>query len=182
MCISKHRLCDSITDCKYNDDEECAQINGSCLLYGLGDLFKCTTTNICISSALVEDRWYHCGRDKNFYCDDEDLNDLYIRKHISITNICDGFTELILVTTNGRNETDEPECKYWTCKNTYTRCDRFWNCFHGTDEVDCYSSHTNQFMCLPLVKANYSNIDCLDGTDEPKLCRSNLYQSSDNNF
>ncbi|CAF1023949.1 unnamed protein product, partial [Rotaria sordida] len=37
-------------------------------------------------------------------------------------------------------------------------------------------------MCLPLEKANDGNTDCLGGTDEPKLCRSNDYQPSDNNF
>ncbi|CAF4187063.1 unnamed protein product [Rotaria sordida] len=153
MCISKHRLCDNVTDCKYNDDEECTQINGSCLLHGLDNLFKCTTTNICISPALVKDGWCQCGSDQYAFCDDEDLNNLYIRKHVSFTTICDGCTELIPVTINGRYKTDETECEYWQC----------------TDEIDCYSSslsfncpyqhyhicvspQTNQFMCLPLEK------------------------------
>ncbi|CAF3548055.1 unnamed protein product [Rotaria sp. Silwood1] len=198
-CISKQRLCDTITDCDYNDDEECIQINGSCLLFGLGDLFKCTIKNICISPALVDDRWCHCGYDQYGFCDDEELNIHYIRKHISFTTICDGFTELIPVTINERSETDETECEYWKCNNTYTRCNGFWNCFNGADEVDCYSSslsfncshqhhyicvspYTNQFMCLPLEKANDGQINCLGGTDEPKLCRSNNYQHSDGNF
>ncbi|CAF4102331.1 unnamed protein product, partial [Rotaria sordida] len=153
MFISKHRLCDNVTDCKYNDDEECTQINGSCLLHGLDNLFKCTTTNICISPALVKDGWCQCGSDQYAFCDDEDLNNLYIRKHVSFTTICDGCTELIPVTINGRYKTDETECEYWQC----------------TDEIDCYSSslsfncpyqhyhicvspQTNQFMCLPLEK------------------------------
>ncbi|CAF1281628.1 unnamed protein product [Rotaria sordida] len=107
--------------------------------------------------------------------------------------------KLISVTINGRNETDETEYEYWQCNITYTRCDGFWNCFNGADEVDCYSSslsfncpyqhhhicvspHTNQFMCLTLRKAHDGNIDYLGDIDEPKLCRSNDYQSSDENF
>ncbi|CAF1300327.1 unnamed protein product [Rotaria sordida] len=37
-------------------------------------------------------------------------------------------------------------------------------------------------MCLTLRKAHDGNIDYLGDIDEPKLCRSNDYQSSDENF
>ncbi|CAF4368716.1 unnamed protein product, partial [Rotaria sordida] len=37
-------------------------------------------------------------------------------------------------------------------------------------------------MCLPLGKAHDGSIDCIGGTDEPKLCRSNDYRSSYKNF
>ncbi|CAF1508291.1 unnamed protein product [Didymodactylos carnosus] len=73
----------------------------------------------------------------------------------------------------------------------------FWNCFDGADEVDCdpspllncshhhricVSPKTNQFICLPLKKANDGKIGCLGGTDEPKLCRSNNFKSTGWNF
>ncbi|CAF4552475.1 unnamed protein product, partial [Rotaria sp. Silwood2] len=198
-CISKHRLCDGIIDCDYNDDEECTQINGSCLLYGFNDFLKCTTSDICISPSLIDDGRCDCEYDQYNFCDDENLDVNYIRKHISFTTICDGFIELLPVKIDGRYETDETECEYWICNNIYTRCDGFWNCFNGADEVGCYSSsllhncsskhhhicvspYTNKFMCLPLEKANDGHIDCLGGTDEPKLCRLNNYDQSITNF
>ncbi|CAF2836494.1 unnamed protein product [Rotaria sp. Silwood2] len=141
---------------------------------------------------FVENCECQCGTNEYDLCDDEDMNLHYTRYHISFPTICDGFTELIPINIDGKNETDETECEYWQCNNIYTRCDGFWNCFDGADEVGCepvipslecplhhhicVSSGTNQFMCLSLEKANDGHIDCLGATDEPKLCRAIDYQ------
>jgi hypothetical protein len=37
-------------------------------------------------------------------------------------------------------------------------------------------------MCLPIEKANDGKIDCLGATDEPSICRRNLYVNYDGNF
>jgi hypothetical protein len=50
-----------------------------------------------------------CGQDDYFLCDDEWPDDHYIKKHISFSTICDGFTELISVNDTEGNETDEPD-------------------------------------------------------------------------
>ncbi|CAF0995427.1 unnamed protein product [Rotaria sp. Silwood1] len=196
-CISKHRLCDGMNDCDYKDDEQCSSVNDSCSKYELKNLFKCTTRDLCIHWTSIENGWCDCGYNEYGFCEDEELNIHYIKKHISFPIICDGFTELIPVIIDGRNETDETECEYWQCNNTYTRCNGFWNCLNGADEVDCdqspilkcplhhhicVSPDTYQFMCLPLTQANDGNIDCLGATDEPQLCRSNNHELSNVNF
>ena len=38
------------------------------------------------------------------------------------------------------NHIDETECQHWPCSNIYTRCDHFWNCPKGEDEINCTKS------------------------------------------
>ncbi|CAF1438856.1 unnamed protein product [Rotaria sordida] len=55
-------------------------------------------------------------------------------KHISFQIICDGFTELLPININGRNETEREQ---WPCNNIYTHCNGLWNCLNDEDELDC---------------------------------------------
>jgi len=197
-CISIHRLNDGIQDCYYNDDEEqSTMINQIYALQHLSSFFKCTKTNNYIPYHLVKNGQCDCSQYDHDSCEDEYSTIDYIRNHISFQTICDGFTELLPVTIDGQNHTDETECEQWLCDNTYTHCDGIWHCLNGADEINCDSSSLincpsyhhicvsllkNELICLPIEKANDGIIDCLGATDEPKLCRSNYDESKLENF
>ncbi|CAF4011362.1 unnamed protein product [Rotaria magnacalcarata] len=162
-CISKHRLTNGIHDCPNSDDENITLINPTVAEEEIIDI--------------------------NTLNDEESKVKLrYARKNISFQTICDGFTELLPVSINGRNETDETECQQWPCNNIYTNFNGVWNCPNGADEIDsdlsssssicapdqyqCVSPNTNQFICLPINKLNDRIVDCLGATDERTLCHT----------
>ncbi|UJR14206.1 hypothetical protein I4U23_001199 [Adineta vaga] len=155
-CIPIEYLNDYEQDCPYMDDENLTESNDTELLDRL--------LNICGICAFYEN---------------EDMK--YIRRHVSFQTICDGYTVLKPWFINGRKETDETECEHWECNNVYTRCNGFWNCLDGADEVNCQvrstincssnehvcvSPHKNELICVFLTKINDGIIDCLGAMDE----------------
>ncbi|CAF4253811.1 unnamed protein product [Rotaria sp. Silwood2] len=184
-CIPKSYVDDGIRDCDYEDDEEQSTIDEHCLTDETNMFFKCQTDNKCIRRNQVENRICDCKADEYGMCDDEDLKLHQNRRQITFSTICDGLVDLLPIVINGQNQTDETDCEQWPCNNTYTRCDDFWNCLNGADEVDCdptplikcspyhhicVSSKTYQLICLPIERANDGIINCLGGIDEPSLC------------
>ena len=172
-CISKHRLVDGIQDCPLNDDEK---FNQSCSLNDAHYRFACSADhNIkCFAPFTIKDNRENCK-----YGEDEHEN------HIYFQTICDGIRELLPVLINGQNETDETNCEYWECNNTYTRCDKFWSCKNGIDEINCpnstcpefhhscvFPNDTSNVSCLPISQAGNDIDDCLGGLDERHHCRT----------
>ena len=179
--ISQHRLKDNVEDCLFGDDESYTE---SCSLNNTQHRFKCIDKNkniVCLSHVLVGDFFNDCANKS----DENNLNGQhYSETRISFQTMCDGFTELLPILINGSNETDETECSYFPCNNSYTRCDGIWNCLNGADEVNCewpplcpsfhhmcVSRLTNNLTCLSIEYVNNGNIDCVGSSDERQFCR-----------
>ncbi|CAF0960838.1 unnamed protein product, partial [Rotaria sordida] len=183
-CISKQRLLDGIPDCPFDDDET---FNQSCSLNDIRQRFRCSNDNNekCFASLVIQDGKKDCKYGE----DESNKKQQMIEKHIYFQTICDGITELLPVLIDGKNETDETQCHDWPCNNTYSRCDQFWLCKDGADEVNCPSStcpelyhecvfpnDTSKVSCLPITKVNNGVYDCLGGTDERRRFADKIYR------
>jgi len=133
-CISKHRLVDGINDCGENKNESCT----------LNDKyrFKCQIDERCIAPTIIDDGAYDC----HDLMDESKRLKIDYTTQISFQILCDGFFDLTPLIINGSEETDENDCEHRLCNNSYTRCNGFWNCPNGADEVNCSPSR----LCSPL--------------------------------
>jgi hypothetical protein len=173
-CISKHRLLDGIRDCPFNDDET---FNESCSLNDIRQRFKCKDeeNEKCFTLLIVQN-----GKKECKYGEDEyNVAEAFARTHITFQTTCNGKTELPPILIDGQYETDETNCEHWPCNNTYTRCDNFWLCENGADEINCpystcperhhdcvFLNDTSKVSCLPIARAGDGVDHCLGGTDE----------------
>ncbi|UJR17276.1 hypothetical protein I4U23_004170 [Adineta vaga] len=186
-CIGFHRLIDGESDCPYHDDEDISENNNPQLFDRLKDrYYYCYYKKKYIPKALVTDEKCDCGYNNEVFCEDEHEYENFTRRTISFQTMCDRFRDVYPITIDEQNQTDETECEQWECDNVYTRCDGIWNCWDGQDEMGCkilssifnctsntricVTLNTSQLTCLPFDKINDGHVDCLGGTDEPKLC------------
>jgi hypothetical protein len=51
------------------------------------------------------------------------------------------------------NETDETHCELWPCNNANVRCDGYWQCVNGFDELNCSQNPClfNEYYCRNFV-------------------------------
>ncbi|CAF0930075.1 unnamed protein product [Adineta ricciae] len=198
-CISFHRLMNSIFDCPYHDDENIYEDTNPEVFARLKHrYYKCHFTNRYVPYTAIENGKCDCGYIDDSFCEDESDYDTLIQTTISFSTTCDDVQDLRAIEIDGQNHTDETECQHWECDNIYTRCDRIWNCLDGRDEIGCNSlstlfhcssehricvrNDTLEFTCLPKNKLNDGEVDCLGGTDEPKLCEVDVKYSMRGGF
>ena len=182
-CFSKHRLVDGVQDCvRPNDELQACSMPSS-------HRFHCTSeSDKCISPFCVHDKYNDCigGEDEMADADNRKRVDNYVPFQI----LCDGFEEYSINTESQAVETDETHCDMWPCNNQYTRCNIYFNCPNGADEVQCpWHSCSGQHLpcvdpvsakltCLPLALVNNNVTDCLGSSDERHVCRVDEATSS----
>jgi hypothetical protein len=193
--ISKHRLHDGYIDC-INGQDETPEID-SCAL-GLANRFQCKTTiNRCIPRVLLCNDIINCLNDTSdevSFCNcvmQDDYGCKWKRgslTHVfqfSFSRVCDGFIDVI--EGNHTDETNCPQDWVYECNSSWTRCDGYWQCRDGHDELNCNEIllkwpnfpsciAQQQFYCINRTSKElvcYSNElagngeeDCVGGVDE----------------
>ena len=196
-CIAKVHLLDSKRDCDYADDEFWMSDDDSCPTNTSQMHFRCSNDTECVARKRITPDNCHCGQDLDGSCVDYFWDIADNREHLSFAKMCDRFPQLQPVLIDGHYETDETNCEQWPCNNSYTRCDGFWHCWDGADEVDCYpssllvcppyhhiciSSKTWNYTCLPISKTNDGEVDCLGAFDERTFCQKDLIETEISDF
>ena len=188
-CISIDRLNDGIDDCMYSDDENQSQLPEKSTLIKTSEIsFRCPTSKKLFSRQIVNDGKCDCGYDEYDQCEDEKTTHYESLSYPRFPFICNGLNDLASILIDGKMQNDETECENWPCHNYYTRCNGFWNCLNGEDELNCsyyavfncspnehicYLIGTRRLICLPLEKVNDGIRNCHGSMDEPQLCQRN---------
>lgn len=167
--ISKHRLNDGFIDCSNGADESSA--HEICAL-NITERFQCTSnSSYCVRRAQIVDGRSDCsdGSDENKFYQCMSHYDFGCRWRrgslrsvvpINFRHVCDGFVDLKV-----GNDTDESECpSTWihNCNASLLRCDHYWHCRDGHDELGCVQndsldpyhskcSEKQQFQCMNRV-------------------------------
>ncbi|CAF4904298.1 unnamed protein product, partial [Rotaria socialis] len=129
-----------MADCLYYDDEyfNACHLNDS-------NRFICTSDpNKCILPVAIGngENDCHLGEDElHTYTFD-------LVRLVRFAVLCNGVYNYKASSLNFP-ETDETNCELWPCNNPYTRCDEFWHCSNGIDELNCPNSlcSSNEYVC-----------------------------------
>ncbi|CAF0927239.1 unnamed protein product [Adineta ricciae] len=188
--ISKHRLNDGYVDCYMGIDEY--QERDTCAL-NLANRFQCQTDKTqCIPRLFLSDGIEDCmdGSDENslYPCSSYPVEagckwkrgSLNITVNFRFLQLCDGFISIKI-----DNMTDESNClSTWIdqCNSSWTRCDGYWHCRDGRDELNCppipqypcknkeefycMNRTTRTFVCYPSHLAGDGHEDCVGAIDE----------------
>ncbi|CAF1084363.1 unnamed protein product [Adineta steineri] len=167
-CIPNYRVGDGASDCIWREDESfnTCQWNDS-------NRFKCESdSNKCLSSVALGNGLADCPST-------EDELFSYTQNLIILTpfpELCNHYNNRKIYPLE-LTETDETNCDWWPCNNPYTKCDKYWNCPNGADELNCpntkcsfnelvcYKEHFESSYCIPLVHMYEKYLDPCDDTD-----------------
>ena len=171
--ISKHRLIDGIYDCYHREDE---MYNDSCSLNDT-QRFRCTSEEKCLSPIGIGLGLPDC----------EDREDRKIKTTTAsvFPRLCNLFLESETEEGNGIND-----CEWWPCNTPYTRCDNYYHCANGIDELNCpnvnckineykcsVSVFDDEYYCIPQEYIYEIPLDC-DNNDFDTPCRHIFYSNS----
>ncbi|CAF1503226.1 unnamed protein product [Adineta ricciae] len=140
-CIPKHLLLDRHMDCYFNEDEKVSACD-------LNDTKRFT-------SKLYPDECYSIVAIDPYGTSGFNLiyeNPIYkpdaLKKRFPFQKICDSLYDV--KPFDYSDDTDETNCTWWPCSNSYVRCDNFWNCLNGLDELNCShnSCSANEHVCV----------------------------------
>ncbi|CAF1325276.1 unnamed protein product [Adineta steineri] len=178
--ISKHRLIDGILDCYYDEDESYTH---SCSLNDT-QRFNCTPETKCLSPIGIGIDKPQCENTEDEKIDNDETF-IYTR----LCNDIHHYEEL----SREDNETDETNCEWWPCHTPYTRCDNFFQCANGIDELNCPDvncninefkceiiNSTNDYYCIPQEYIYEKSVDCInhDFSDNNNLWRTIFYSNN----
>ena len=182
--IPKHRLHDGYIDCA-NSEDESFEFN-SCAL-ALANRFQCKKTiNRCIPRVLLSNKiincpdasdeasFFECAQHEDYGCRWK-RGSLIVIAQFSFYQICDGFIDAI-----EGNNTDETNCPHdWTheCNSLWTRCNSYWQCRNGRDELNC-NEFDLKWPNLPSCIAQ-QQFYCVNQTSRQLECYSNALAGND---
>ena len=173
--ISKHRLIDGRRDCNYEEDEI---YNDSCSLND-SQRFPCPLEKRCLSPIGIGLNPPNCKGNED--------KKIKINASSAFPRLCNMFNDAVIAEGN---DTDETNCDWWPCSNPYTRCDTFYHCANGIDELNCPNvnckineykcfviNSKDDYYCIPQEYIYEIPLDC-DNNDLNTVCRHVFYSNS----
>ncbi|CAF4641175.1 unnamed protein product [Rotaria sp. Silwood1] len=181
-CIPYNRVGDGIADCFHSEDESfnACHLNDS-------NRFTCESNpNQCLLPVALGNGLPDCpqGEDELYAYTSS------LVKLMPFASLCNYYNDYEGPASDFM-ETDETNCEWWPCNNPYTRCDNFWHCLNGIDELNCPNAPCSlnehecenillgSSYCLPL---NHIFDKYIDNCSDPLATRQIYFYNGTQNI